>query len=124
MLERLKEKYVLIPVCPEVLGGLSTPRKPCEICGSRVMTKDGKDCTCEYNAGAEAALDIANKNNVEFCILKSKSPSCGNVYVYDGSFSGTLKKGSGITAQLLFKHGYKVYNENQINDVLNRKTEE
>ena len=113
-IEKLKREYTLVPVCPEVLGGLSTPRDPCEICGNCVMTKNGRDCTYEYQKGAETALKIALENEVDFCILKSKSPSCGNEYVYDGSFTGTLKPGMGITAELLVKSKFIVYNETQI----------
>lgn len=111
LLDKLKKKYTLVPVCPEVMGGLSTPRKPCEICGKYVMTEDGKDCTSEYIKGAEAALKTALENDVVFCILKSKSPSCGNKHVYDGSFTGTLVQGAGITADLLKKSGFIIYNE-------------
>lgn len=113
LLDKIRSEYTLVPVCPEVMGGLSTPRNPCEICGNCVMTKNGTDCTSEYIKGAEAALEIAKENNVVFCILKSKSPSCGNEYVYDGSFTGKLKPGMGVTAGLLKKSGFIVYNEAQ-----------
>ena len=81
LLDKIRREYTLVPVCPEVMGGLSTPRNPCEICGNCVMTENGTDCTSEYIKGAEAALEIAKENNVVFCILKSKSPSCGNEYL-------------------------------------------
>lgn len=113
LLDKIRREYTLVPVCPEVMGGLSTPRNPCEICGNCVMTENGTDCTSEYIKGAEAALKIAKENNVVFCILKSKSPSCGNEYVYDGSFTGKLKPGMGVTAGLLKKSGFIVYNEAQ-----------
>ncbi len=112
-LDKIRREYTLVPVCPEVMGGLSTPRNPCEICGNCVMTEIGTDCTSEYIKGAEAALKIAKENNVVFCILKSKSPSCGNEYVYDGSFTGKLKPGMGVTTGLLKKSGFIVYNEAQ-----------
>lgn len=108
---KLNEKYNLIPVCPEVLGGLETPRTPCEIQNDRVISADGIDRTREYINGAEIALKIAKQNNCKSAILKSKSPSCGKGKIYDGTFSGTLTDGNGITAQLLSDYGIKVYNE-------------
>ena len=119
ILENLKEKYELIPVCPEVAGGLETPRKPCEICGERVMTADGEDFTDEYTKGAVYALESAKKNGVEICILKSKSPSCGINGIYDGSFTRTLTKGMGITAKLLSDNGITVYDETDILKLIN-----
>lgn len=108
---KLNEKYNLIPVCPEVLGGLETPRTPCEIQNDRVISADGIDRTIEYTTGAQIALEIAKENNCKVAILKSKSPSCGKGKIYDGTFSGTLTDGNGITAQLLSDYGIKVYNE-------------
>ena len=113
IIKKLQDKYFLIPVCPEVMGGLSTPRKPCEICGKKVLTEDGADFTCEYLNGAKAVLSLAKENKVKFCILKNKSPSCGNSLIYDGSFSGKLINSMGITAELLKSNGYTIYNENQ-----------
>lgn len=123
LIDKLKREYTLFPVCPEVMGGLSTPRKPCEICGECVVTADGTDCTSEYRKGAETVLKIALENTVDFCILKSKSPSCGNEYVYDGSFSGTLVKGVGITADLLEKSGFVIYNETQTDFIFDKEIE-
>lgn len=114
----LKEKGVLVPVCPEVLGGLDTPRNPCEIIGERVISKNGDDCTEKYLHGAKRTLEIAEKVKPDFCILKSKSPSCGTGKIYDGSFSGKLTDGNGITARLLISHGYRVYDENDIPEIL------
>ena len=108
---KLNEKYNLIPVCPEVLGGLETPRTPCEIQNDRVISADGIDRTIEYTTGAQIALKIAKQNNCKSAILKSKSPSCGKGKIFDGTFSGTLTDGNGITAQLLSDYGIKVYNE-------------
>ena len=108
---KLNEKYNLIPVCPEVLGGLETPRTPCEIQNDRVISADGIDRTIEYTTGAQIALEIAKENNCKVAILKSKSPSCGKGKIFDGTFSGTLTDGNGITAQLLSDYGIKVYNE-------------
>lgn len=108
---KLNEKYNLIPVCPEVLGGLETPRTPCEIQNGRVISADGIDRTMEYTTGAQIALEIAKENNCKVAILKSKSPSCGKGKIFDGTFSGTLTDGNGITAQLLTENGIDVYNE-------------
>lgn len=107
----LKEKYNLIPVCPEVMGGLETPRTPCEIQNGKVISADGADKTAEYKKGAEIALEIALKNNCKKAILKSKSPSCGKGKIYDGTFSKTLTDGNGITADLLIQNGITVYSE-------------
>ena len=110
----LSKKHCLIPACPEVAGGLSVPRDPCEIVGDRVLTREGKDCTKEYQKGAETALELCRKHNCKYAILKLKSPSCGSRGVYDGSFSRTLcgnKKG--VTAQLLLENGIKVLGEDE-----------
>ncbi|MCK8060114.1 MULTISPECIES: DUF523 domain-containing protein [unclassified Fusibacter] len=105
------------PVCPEQLGGLTTPREPCEIRLSKgqvtVVTKDGEDRTSEFRLGAERTLAIAKALGATKAILKAKSPSCGRDMVYDGSFSGTLTGGRGLTADLLMKHGIKVLTEKE-----------
>ena len=101
----LKEKYNLIPVCPEVLGGLETPRTPCEIQNGRVISK--------YEKGAKTALEIALKNNCKTAVLKAKSPSCGKGKIYDGSFSKVLTDGNGVTADLLIKNNITVLTEEE-----------
>ena len=106
-----------IPVCPEQMGGLSTPRSPCEIVrsgdgGIKVMSRDGRDCTREFHIGAEKTLAIAKAHGIKKAILKSKSPSCGCGQVYDGTFSGKLTEGHGITARLLMDHQIEVFTEN------------
>ena len=111
----LSEKYQLIPVCPEVMGGLTTPRIPAEIIDNRVIRKDGFDVTDNYKKGAEAALKIANENGCKLAILKAKSPSCGCGLIYDGTFQGRLKTGNGITAELFLKNNIKVINESELN---------
>lgn len=110
----LKEKYNLIPICPEVMGGLPTPRVPSEICGDRVLMKDGRDVTENYNRGAETALRLARENNCTVAILKEKSPSCGSGLIHNGLFDGGLVTGDGITAQLLKKEGIRVLGESEI----------
>ena len=97
----LKEKYTLIPVCPEIYGGLPTPRTPSERVGDLVLMKDGKDVTENYNRGADATLKIAEVNGAKIAILKAKSPSCGKGMIYDGTFSGTLTAGDGVTVEKL-----------------------
>lgn len=115
VLELCKEaEYV--KVCPEVLGGLSTPRTPSEIVGDRVMTKDGQDVTEEFRRGAQAALEIARKNRVKTAILKANSPSCGAGAVYDGTFSGNLREGFGMTAKLLKENGVELKTEKDLED--------
>lgn len=111
----LMSKYVLVPVCPEVIGGLPTPRKPSEIIGERVVMVDGTDVTCEYHNGALQTLELANKNGCRIAILKSRSPSCGKGLVYDGTYTSTLVKGNGVTAQLLLDNDITVYDETEIN---------
>lgn len=114
----LGEKFEIIPVCPEVFGGLETPRDPCEILNGKVISKSGRDCTAEYIDGAEKTLYVAGESNAVYALLKEKSPSCGKNYVYDGSFSKRLVCGNGITADLLMKNGILVFGESEINKLL------
>ncbi len=113
-LEMLRARYDLIPVCPEVLGGLPTPRTPSERRGDRVVMKTGADVTEEYSRGAEAALQAAQENQVCAAVLKERSPSCGKGKIYDGSFTGTLTNGNGVTAEVLLNAGFAVYGESEI----------
>lgn len=118
-LAALRAKYTLILVCPEQMGGLSTPRAPSEIQpDGRVLMKDGHDVTGEYTRGAEAALMAAQMSGASLALLKARSPSCGTGRIYDGSFSGTLCDGDGITAALLKKHGIRVYSEETMEALL------
>ncbi len=109
----LQTSHTLIPVCPEVLGGLPTPRTPSEIVGERVMMKDGHDVSENYRRGAQRTLEIARAQGCVTAILKERSPSCGCGKVYDGSFTGTLRDGNGITAALLLSHGIRVLGESE-----------
>ena len=109
------EGHKLIPVCPEVDGGLPVPRPAAERVGSLVINKEGTDVTAEYTKGAELALQTAVKNNCKIAILKAKSPSCGKGKIYDGSFTRTLTDGNGVTAELLQANGITVYTEDEIN---------
>ncbi|MBS5789693.1 DUF523 domain-containing protein [Fusobacterium sp.] len=113
-IEKLIELYNLIPICPEQLGGLPTPRIPAERVKDRVITQVGVDVTKEYQIGAEEALKIAKLYNCKKAILKEKSPSCGCGKIYDGTFSRNLIVGNGITAELLLKNGIEVFGESEI----------
>lgn len=119
-IDSLKDKYNLIPICPEIFGGLSTPREPAEIMGNRITTKNGKDVTDNYKRGAEEVLKLAKLYNCKLAILKERSPSCGYGKIYDGTFSGRLTDGNGITAELLTKNGIEVIGESEINTFLKK----
>lgn len=111
---RLIKEEKAFAVCPEMLGGLKTPRPACEVMmdidGNRkVVDKDGQDYTKEFEEGARKTLEFAKKKGITKAILKSKSPSCGSGLIHDGSFTGTLTKGDGLTAELLIKAGFEVY---------------
>ena len=115
---RLMEKYTLIPVCPEQLGGLSTPRLPSERIADRVVMNDGTDVTEAYRRGAEEALRLARLFGCRLAVLKERSPSCGSGTIYDGSFSGRLTDGDGVTAALLRENGIAVYGESALESLL------
>ena len=105
-----------VPICPEQLGGLITPRTPAEIIKDseeniKVITKTGTDVTKEYILGAERALAIAKALNIKTAALQSRSPSCGCGYIYDGTFTKHLIVGNGITAELFMKNGIKVFSD-------------
>ena len=100
--------HEVIPVCPEVLGGLPTPRIPAEIVDGTVITKDGRNVNEEFKKGAEIALKMAVENQIDLVILQSRSPSCGPKQIYDGSFSGKRIDGQGIFAKLLIEKGIKI----------------
>jgi len=110
----LKGDNILIPVCPEQLGGLSTPRLPGERVGDKVLASDGSDISEQYCRGAEIALDVAKRNAVDLCVLKANSPSCGKGVIYDGTFSGNKVSGNGVTAEKLLEAGFKVITENEL----------
>lgn len=114
----LVDQYLLIPVCPEQLGGLPTPRVPSERRGNRVVTRDGKDVTDQYEKGAQEALRLCKLFGCQAAILKSRSPSCGCGSIYDGSFTGTVVPGYGVTAALLSAHGIPVFCEEDCPDLL------
>lgn len=115
-LEALMKQANLIPVCPESIGGLATPRDPAERVGDRVVSKVGVDVTKEYQKGAEIALYLAKLYNCSCAVLKERSPSCGSGIIYDGTHSGTLIPGDGLTTECLKKHGIAVFGESQIEE--------
>ena len=115
VLEKINlDSFELFPVCPEVLGGLSTPRPPSERRGRKIVNMKGEDISEAFHLGAKAALEIMKKQNIQIALLKEHSPSCGVNLIYDGSFSGNKVKGRGVFAELLLEKGYRVYSENQI----------
>jgi uncharacterized protein YbbK (DUF523 family) len=103
-----------IPVCPEQLGGLTTPRTPAERRGDGVVTKDGRDVTAQFRKGAEEVARLVELTGAELVILKAKSPSCGVGCTYDGSFSDTLVDKDGVTAEVLRKMGVELLTEESL----------
>lgn len=116
--EALKERYELIPVCPEQDGGLPTPRIPSERLGDRVISKDGADVTAQFSRGAQLALKAALENGCKTALLKERSPSCGCGAVYDGTFTGTVIPGDGVAAALLKAHGISILGESRIDELM------
>ena len=122
-LKEMVDKGEAVPICPEQLGGLPTPRPPAEIRGgdgikvlsgrAKVINSDGVDVTKKFIKGASDALVVAKDNNVTEAVFKTRSPSCGCGGIYDGTFSGTMKKGDGVTTALLMKHGINVITEEE-----------
>lgn len=117
-LEELKEKYNLVPICPEIYGGLKTPRNPAERVNDKVLTNNGEDVTYNYAKGAEEILKLAKFYDCKYAILKERSPSCGFGRIYDGTFSKTTIDGNGVTADLLSKNGVKIIGESKIAELL------
>ncbi len=117
-MEKLTEKYELIPICPEQLGGLATPRPPAEIRQGRVITEDGTDVTRQYEKGAQEVLRLAELFGSRRAILKARSPSCGSGEIHNGLFDGGITEGDGITAALLKSVGFEVFREDQIDSLL------
>ncbi len=117
-LDVLKEKYELLVFCPEVEGGLKIPRLPNEIRDDRVIRKDGKDVTREFNEGAHKALQLCKYLGITKAVLKENSPSCGTHKIHNGYFTGVKKNGMGVTAKLLKENGIEVYSENEIEKLI------
>ena len=115
----LLQKYDLVPFCPEMEGGLPTPRNPSEIQKDRkVKMNSGRDVTRQYELGAEKAFNICLALNIKIAILKENSPSCGSKFIHDGSFSNKLIEGEGKTTELLKRKGIKVISEDEIDTLL------
>lgn len=106
--------HKVVPVCPEVLGGLTSPREPSELIGNRVINKEGVSVDEQFRTGAKRALTIALDNEVDMAVLQSRSPSCGVNEVYDGTFTGTLIPGRGIFAQMLVDAGVNVIDAGEV----------
>jgi uncharacterized protein YbbK (DUF523 family) len=107
--------------CPEVSGGLPIPRIPAEIVKRDkpfiVQNQNGEDVTINFLLGAKKALDLCKEENIKVALLKANSPSCGNIKIYDGTFSKNLIDSEGLTAKLLKENGIEVFNENQLKEL-------
>ena len=114
LLAQLEEHFTLVPFCPEVEGGLSTPRPPAEIRNGKVVTCNGDDVTPAFTRGAQLTLEKMREKNIHLALLKEKSPSCGVGQIYNGFFEGKTIKGQGITAERLKKQGIQLYSELEI----------
>lgn len=120
LIANLKSKFKgieFVDICPEVDSKMETPRNPSEISEGKVLDKSGKDVTDFFEKGAQIALDVAQKENIKFALLKAKSPSCGSNYIYDGTFTGKIIKSDGKTAELLKKNGISVFTENELDEL-------
>ena len=117
-MKRLSEKYELVPFCPEIYGGLPTPRVPSERVGDRVVMKDGTDVTENYAKGANEALLLCRLLGIKKALLKERSPSCGKNVIYDGSFTGVLTERDGVAAELLISEGIEVFTESDVAKLL------
>lgn len=102
------EGHDVVPVCPEVVGGLSVPRRPSEIVSGVVTNDAGENVDAAFRAGAAACLQIAKDEQIDLAVLQPRSPSCGVYQIYDGTFSGRLTAGSGVFAALLKDNGFRV----------------
>ncbi|HHX59517.1 MAG TPA: DUF523 domain-containing protein [Epulopiscium sp.] len=121
--EVLKNKmgrYNFIPICPEQLGGMETPRQASERVGAKIISKVGEDVTHNFARGASETLKIAKLYGCDYAILKERSPSCGYGEIYDGTFSGGLTTGNGVTAELLENHKITVIGESKIEEMFRK----
>lgn len=117
-LEALLKRYELIPVCPEQLGGLPTPRTPAERRNGRVVNRNGEDVTDAFLRGAEQVCALARLYGARLALLKGRSPSCGRGEIYDGSFTGHRVPGNGVTTEALLRMGVEVFNEDDVEQYL------
>lgn len=123
-LKELMEIAQLVPVCPEILGGLPTPRTPSERVGEKVLMKDGTDVTAAFRKGANEALRLARLYGAKIAVLKERSPSCGSGVIYDGSFTGSFTPGDGVTGETMKENGIAVYGESRLQELLERLRED
>lgn len=124
LVARLVREGRAVPVCPEVLGGRPTPRPPAEVQNgaghevlagrARVVDRAGENVTGAFLSGARATLAIARRHGITTAILKARSPSCGYGLIYDGTFTGRLRAGHGVTAALLLDHGFRIFTESEV----------
>ena len=119
-LQALLERCEPIPVCPEQLGGLPTPRVPSERVDRRVCSRYGADVTDAFHRGAEEALRLAKLYGVRFALMKARSPSCGNREIYDGSFTGRIVPGAGVAAEALRGAGIEIFDETQLDELFEK----
>ena len=113
----LGEKHTLLPLCPEQLGGLPTPRPPAEWQGERIVNRAGQDVTEAYRRGGEEAVRLAKLTGCRWAILKERSPACSCDWIYDGSFSGILREGRGSAAEALEQAGVTVLGESMLHEL-------
>lgn len=118
LLRRLREKYRLVPVCPETAGGLPIPRQPSERLGDKVVSRLGEDVTAQFQKGGEIALELSKRFGCKKALLKENSPSCGSGRIYDGSFSRKLTEGDGVAAAMLKAEGLAIYGESTAETIL------
>lgn len=118
--EKWQAEDRFVAICPEMAGGLPAPRAPCErdLQTNRILDKAGNDYTDAFHAGAQLALELAQKHNIRVALLKEQSPSCGSNIIYDGTFSSHKIPGQGITANLLSKNGIMCFSEHQWDDLI------
>lgn len=126
LLQQWQAQGRVLPLCPEVAGGLPTPRPAAEIAGGQgaqvldgqvaVRSIEGEDVSAAFIAGAQVAERLVRQHGIRIAVLKARSPSCGNRHSYDGSFSGTLVAGEGVTAAALRRLGVQVFNENELDE--------
>ena len=117
-IEELEKRYTVVPICPECDGGLPVPRPAGERRGDRIVTENGADLTDAYRRGAKIALAKAKETGAKIALLKSRSPSCGVGRIHDGTFTGGMTEGDGITAELLKANGIELYTENDLSKLL------
>ena len=115
----LLEKYnvKIIKICPECFAGLPIPRVPSEIREDKVFSKDGRDITEEFLSGAEKTYQVAKNKEIDFAILKERSPSCGSSFIYDGSFLGKVIQGQGLTTRRLNRENIVIFSEENLKEI-------